>query len=109
MEPKPTITIGPSIRAYTGHFVIIREPPGICAGHICRAVETEEDAAPWRSCRLVSSCVRRSLTSIKARVIRNQRTGTGWADQAARALERAGDKLARSRFFSYGPGSHSGP
>src|SRR4051812_13959561 len=47
MEPKPTITIGPSIWAYTGHFVIIREPPGIWAGDICRAVETEEDAAPW--------------------------------------------------------------
>src|SRR3954464_2954891 len=99
MEPKPTITIGPSIRAYTGHFVIIREPPGICAGDICRAVETEEDAAPWRSCRLVSGCVRRSLTSIKAREIGNRRPGAGRADQTTRAFEDAGNKFAREQPF----------
>src|SRR4051812_41212450 len=114
MEPKPTITIGPSIWAYTGHFVIIREPPGIWAGDICRAVETEEDAAPWHGVlvRVVLSqaaCAAASPRSRPAKSGIGARMPVGPIKPRAPSRAPGASSPASSRFFSYGPGSHSAP
>src|SRR4051794_39383376 len=105
IEPKPIMTMGPSIRACTGHWVMIQKPPEILSGCIRRVLETEENAVPGRhgvhGVGLSSGCARSGASSSNAPdevcEIRDQRGGASRADETTRAIECAGDKLAREQ------------
>src|SRR5689334_4264239 len=86
--------MGPLMRAYTGHWVITREPPRSCAGHIRRVIQTEGDAAPKARRPLCHACSMSGGEGRRRMVRTGQEVGqalrepvAGCADKPARTLE----------------------